>query len=145
MRNLFKYSKYYSGKDPEFIEGDIFRIIVPLDDDYSFDFGQAKPEHDAGSPGYADIEGKSGESTGKVREKYGKSTGKVREKLNASQKKIIEYVEKNGMITNKEAQKLLSIKESRALKILRELTNLELLKKEGKSKGTYYVLQNKGE
>ena len=145
VRNLFKYSKYYSGKDPEFIEGDIFRIIVPLDDDYSFDFGQAKPEHDAGSPGYADIEGKSGESTGKVREKYGKSTGKVREKLNASQKKIIEYVEKNGMITNKEAQKLLSIKESRALKILRELTNLELLKKEGKSKGTYYVLQNKGE
>ena len=78
VRNLFKYSKYYSGKDPEFIEGDIFRIIVPLDDDYSFDFGQAKPEHDAGSPGYADIEGKSGESTGKVREKYGKSTGKVK-------------------------------------------------------------------
>ena len=43
-----------------------------------------------------------------------------------------------------EVQKLLDIKESRALKILRELTNLEVLKKEGKSKGTYYVLQNKG-
>ena len=124
-----------------FIEGDIFRIIVPLDADYSFDFGQAKPGYDAGSPGYSDIEGKSGESTGKIR----KSTGKVREKLNASPKKIIGYVEKNGMITNKEAQKLLDIKESRVLKILRELTNLELLKKEGKSKGTYYILQNKGE
>ena len=36
------------------------------------------------------------------------------------------------------------IKESRELKILRELTDLELLKKEGKSKGSYYVLQNKG-
>lgn len=59
-------------------------------------------------------------------------------------KKIIEYVENNGMITNKEAQKLLDIKESRELKILRELTDLELLKKEGKSKGSYYVLQNKG-
>ena len=59
-------------------------------------------------------------------------------------KKIIEYVENNGMITNKEVQKLLDIKESRELKILRELTNLELLKKEGKSKGSYYVLQNKG-
>ena len=80
----------------------------------------------------------------KVREKYGKSTGKVRGKLNAIPKKIIEYVEKNGMITNKEAQKLLDIKESRELKILRELTDLELLKKEGKSKGSYYVLQNKG-
>mgnify|MGYP005828150877 FL=1 len=59
-------------------------------------------------------------------------------------KKIIEYVENNGMITNKEAQKLLDIKESRELKILRELTDLELLKKEGESKGSYYVLQNKG-
>ncbi len=40
VRNLFKYSKYYSGQLPEFIEGDIFRIIVPLDEKYSFDFGQ---------------------------------------------------------------------------------------------------------
>lgn len=30
VRNLFKYSKFYSGKDLEFIEGDIFRIMVPL-------------------------------------------------------------------------------------------------------------------
>ncbi|MCI9618753.1 MAG: winged helix-turn-helix transcriptional regulator [Dorea sp.] len=34
VRNLFKYSKFYSGGDPEFIEGDIFRIIVPLNDGY---------------------------------------------------------------------------------------------------------------
>ncbi|MCM1537712.1 MAG: winged helix-turn-helix transcriptional regulator [bacterium] len=40
VRNLFKYSKYYSGQMPEFIEGDIFRIIVPLDEGYSSDFGQ---------------------------------------------------------------------------------------------------------
>lgn len=33
VRNLFKYSKFYSGKDPEFIEGDVFRIIVPLNDE----------------------------------------------------------------------------------------------------------------
>ena len=32
VRNLFRYSKYYSGQDPEFFEGDIFRIIVPLDE-----------------------------------------------------------------------------------------------------------------
>lgn len=34
VRNLFKYSKFYSGKDPLFMEGDIFRIIVPLSDGY---------------------------------------------------------------------------------------------------------------
>ena len=38
MRNLFKYTKFYSGKNPEFKEGDVFRIIVPLDDSYSYDF-----------------------------------------------------------------------------------------------------------
>lgn len=34
VRNLYKYSKYYSGKEPEFVEGDIFRISVPLNDDF---------------------------------------------------------------------------------------------------------------
>lgn len=34
VRNLFKYSKFYSGKDPNFIENDIFKIIVPIDDNY---------------------------------------------------------------------------------------------------------------
>lgn len=34
VRNLFKYSKYYSGEEPEFIEDDTFRIIVPLNSDY---------------------------------------------------------------------------------------------------------------
>ena len=37
MRNIFKYSKYYSGEEPEFVEGDVFRIIVPLNEDYSYD------------------------------------------------------------------------------------------------------------
>lgn len=32
VRNLFKYSKCYSGDDPKFMEGDIFRIIVPLNE-----------------------------------------------------------------------------------------------------------------
>ena len=38
VRNLFKYSRLYSGEDPEFIEGDIFKIIVPLNEKYSFDY-----------------------------------------------------------------------------------------------------------
>lgn len=42
VRKLFKYSKYYSGKDPQFVENDIFRIIVPLDDKYSFNYEHEK-------------------------------------------------------------------------------------------------------
>ncbi len=30
VRNLFKYCKYYSGSEPQFIEGDGFKIVVPL-------------------------------------------------------------------------------------------------------------------
>jgi ATP-dependent DNA helicase RecG len=37
VRRLFEYSSRYSGKEPQMIDGDIFRTIVPLDDDYSFE------------------------------------------------------------------------------------------------------------
>lgn len=30
MRNTYKYTKLYSGGTPEFIEGDIFRTVIPL-------------------------------------------------------------------------------------------------------------------
>ena len=39
IRKMFKYRRYYSGKDSEFQEGDVFRISVPLDDGYYFDYG----------------------------------------------------------------------------------------------------------
>ena len=39
---MFKYSKFYSGQEPQFVEGDVFRIIVPLDETYSFDYGQTE-------------------------------------------------------------------------------------------------------
>jgi ATP-dependent DNA helicase RecG len=35
VRNLYHYVKRYSGKDPELIDGDIFRIIIPLDENYT--------------------------------------------------------------------------------------------------------------
>lgn len=37
VRNLYKYTKLYSGQEPVFQEGDVFRIVVPLDESYSFD------------------------------------------------------------------------------------------------------------
>ena len=40
VRKLFKYCKYYSGKEPEFVEGDVFRIIISLEEGDSFDYGE---------------------------------------------------------------------------------------------------------
>jgi ATP-dependent DNA helicase RecG len=39
------YGKLYSGKSPELIDGDVFRIVVPLDDSYSFDEQLGKAEN----------------------------------------------------------------------------------------------------
>lgn len=44
VRNLFKYSKFYSGQNPSLSEGDVFRIVVPLDESYSYDYALGKAE-----------------------------------------------------------------------------------------------------
>jgi len=37
VRRLFEYTKLYAGSDPELIDGDVFRVIVPLDDESFYD------------------------------------------------------------------------------------------------------------
>ena len=49
VRNLYRYGKLYSGKEPQLIDGDVFRIIVPLDDNYSFDSQIGKAQNKAQS------------------------------------------------------------------------------------------------
>jgi ATP-dependent DNA helicase RecG len=44
VRNLYRYGKLYSGNEPQLIDGDVFQIIVPLDDSYSFDAQIGKPQ-----------------------------------------------------------------------------------------------------
>lgn len=87
VRNLFKYSKYYSGQNPKFHEGDIFRIIVPLNEEYSFDQGAneettgkttAKTTDKTTAKTTAKTTGKTtAKTTGKTLKKSGKSTDKT--------------------------------------------------------------------
>ncbi|MCL2499836.1 MAG: putative DNA binding domain-containing protein [Defluviitaleaceae bacterium] len=44
VRRLHYYVPRYSGKEPELLDGDVFRIIVPLDDGYSYDAGTASKQ-----------------------------------------------------------------------------------------------------
>ena len=81
-----------------------------------------------------------GKNTDKIRKSMDK-VWKSTDKLNDNQKKIIQHIEERGAITNKEVQRLLNVKDSRALKILKELVAAGVLKKEGKLKGSYYKLK----
>ena len=85
-----------------------------------------------------------GKSTDKVTEsteKYGKVRIKSTDKLNDNRKKIIQYIAERGTITNREVQNLLNVKDSRALKILKEMVEDGILKKEGKLRGSCYKLK----
>jgi ATP-dependent DNA helicase RecG len=42
MRNTYKYTKLYSGAEPTFSEGDVFRIIVPLHEAATATVGPSK-------------------------------------------------------------------------------------------------------
>jgi len=44
VRRLHHYVPLYSGKNPELRDGDIFRVIVPLDDDYSYETDPNSPQ-----------------------------------------------------------------------------------------------------
>ncbi len=61
VRNLFKFTKIYSGQEPVFLEEDIFRITVPLDDEYA--------------PAEAAAEKTDRKNVSTVRDKFGISSG----------------------------------------------------------------------
>lgn len=82
VRNIFKYSKYYSGEEPEFIEGDVFRIIVPLNEEYSYD--------NTKDGSIDELKREVEERLKKEQRRFGGSSEKVRRKFG-------EYSEKNQM------------------------------------------------
>ena len=125
VRNLFKYSRYYSGQEPEFIEGDIFKIIVPLDDEYSYDFETNR------------IETNNADKVQKSADKTQGSADKLQHKL------ILEYVEKNGKITSRQAEELLNVKQRRAREVLSKMVDKGTLIKQGAYRSTVYMLNEK--
>lgn len=143
VRKLFKYTKRYSGADPVFEEGDIFRITVPLDDSYSYDASIGEPSSKS-----ADKIGKSADKAKISADKFDlsaditdESADKMSVSISMKQKEIIkQYVREHGSITTKIAVEILSIKERRARDILSAMVDEGTLTKQGKNKGTVYVM-----
>ena len=132
VRNLFKYSKYYSGQNPEFVEGDVFKIIVPLDNEYSFDYGQAESESN---------ETKNADKVPINADKAPINADKILEKnLSEQYRKVLHYVKENGRITSRQAEEVLQVKQRRARAILGEMAQMGLLEKHGTYKNTVYVI-----
>lgn len=158
VRNLFKYSKYYSGKRPEFMEGDIFRIIVPLDDSYSYDFSSIESKNADKVPISADKMPISADKMPINADKAPINADKApvsADKMPVSADKapikrlskqeilIIDYLQRNEKITTSTAGEVLGVKQRRARGILKELAEKNVLLKRGAYKSTVYVLNAK--
>lgn len=135
---MFKYSTLYSGKQPEFKEGDVFRIIVPLDEAYSFDIAAKQRNADkviesADKTVYKDF---------LIPDKNGKSSISIEKETWTDQEKILmAYLYEYDKITSGKAGELLGVKQRRARAILKEMADRNILSKQGAYRNTEYILK----
>jgi ATP-dependent DNA helicase RecG len=116
VRRLYHYVPRYSGKSPEMIDGDIFRIIVPLDDNYSFDAGGNKTRLKGNGANVTDIV--SDITSNNVSDK----------KRTDRQVSLLGLLRKDGTVTVAELAAALMVTERTILRDIDMLKNKEDLK-----------------
>jgi ATP-dependent DNA helicase RecG len=67
-------------------------------------------------------------------------TGGQREKIKSQHKAVLEYLQKHDFITNEIVQDLLSVKQTRAYIIIKEMQEHELIAKNNSERGNQYIL-----
>ena len=128
VRNIFKYSKFYSGMEPEFIEGDIFKIIVPLDENFSYNGEKNGDKKTAIKNGDKKTAIKNGDK-------------KVSKKTKQHYKKIFEFMKANKEYTIQDFCQLLDLKPSRTKEILKDLS--DDIEQIGNNKNRRYKLKSR--
>ncbi|GAI46147.1 unnamed protein product, partial [marine sediment metagenome] len=61
--------------------------------------------------------------------------------LTERQMRIIEFINQNGKITNRDAREMFKLSDEGALKEIKKLINLEIIKSEGKGRALHYILK----
>ena len=130
VRKLFKYSKYYSGKDPQFVENDIFRIIVPLDENCSYDFRSDDGMMTATLN--CDFESEK-DKTATFDCDFGAK----------EQQEIVQLIKENPSITQKEIQQRTGISLGTVKRILPKLQEKGIIVREGGKRFGKWIIKNK--
>ena len=144
MRNLFKYSKFYSGKEPEFIEGDVFRIVVPLDEEYSYDFGQDNEVK------IATKEEKTATKDGETATIGGKNATKeviieTKKKLTKGEIQILRLIEEDPFVKQKTLHEKTGISLGTIKRILPRLQEKGVLAREGGKRFGKWIIKESGQ
>ena len=132
VRNLFKYSKMYSGADPEMIEGDVFKTIIPLP--------QIRGEAGAVSDTEVSAEVKDGTNFGtkdgtNFGTKLDRETG-----LKLTQREILDVIATNPSATAQEIADSVGKTKRWTEAVISTLRKEGLLKRVGPNKGGHWEI-----
>ncbi len=146
-RKLFKYSKYYSGQEPEFKEGDVFRINVPLNEKYSYDYEKTDTKTDTKTGMPYDV--KYNQEAVIVRENKMEYETEYEKKkrlffeLSANEAVLVELLKARPEITIKELESELSLSKSGVRYLMYALKAKGILVREGSNrKGRWEVRED---
>lgn len=121
MRNTYKYTKMYSGGEPQFVEGDVFRITIPLSEVATATVG----------PGSYLLN--SEKINGEINEKI---NGEIN--LSETDKKILAVIKSNPRIKRPDIISSLEIGRSTLDRSLKKLKDAGLLERIGSNKTGYW-------
>ncbi|MCL2254930.1 MAG: putative DNA binding domain-containing protein [Lachnospiraceae bacterium] len=121
VRNLYIYTKLYSGGEPELIEGDIFKTIIPL---------VRVDERQMNTTDYSRIQPNTTEYERKEADHAGEK-----------KRKILKYLEEHNQVSVADLTKLFALSEERIRAIMREMVKEGVVTKVGRTKSVYYILK----
>ncbi len=127
-RNLYKYVSRYSGKEPRIIEDDIFKIIIPLNNKYSFD---VKVSYVSESK---NVYGRTLDSNETLNETL---------KLTENEKAILRVVVRNEEVTQKDISRETNLAVGTVKRLMGNLQEKGVLMRNGsKRTGTWHIKIN---
>ena len=129
VRNLYKYTKIYSGGEPDFEEEDVFKLTVPLKER-----NESERVDDNGTKTGTKV-GTNGTKTGTNDTKTG--TDVHEEDIEA---KIVELIRENKKITQKEMQEQTGTSLRSIKRYISKLQSDGVIKRVGSSRSGYWEI-----
>lgn len=126
VRNLFKYSRAYAGGEPEFTEGDVFKIRVPLDNSIQA-APKVNPSHTQDQPKLHPSE----------------TQGETQIELNEREKKIVDLISANPRLSQREVAEKLDLNINSVKTIVRNLKAKDIISREGTSQNGRWIVHIK--
>jgi predicted HTH transcriptional regulator len=157
IRNLYKYTKLYSGGEPELIEGDIFKTVIPLpvasekqadneqiqadNDQNQADNDQNQADNEQNQADNDQIQADNDQIQADNDQIQADSKRIPVRRTSEKKLRVMRHLQAHGQGTVADFAGIFNVSVGRARAILLEMTKEGTVKKVGKTKSAYYVLR----